>query len=68
MADMFELLAQVWHARGYLEENDNIREANLLCGDAILNYRTVQSFGYEHLVVETYRKLLYPGQRKQTLR
>ena len=51
-----------------LEENDNIREANLLCGDAILNYRTVQSFGYEHLVVETYRKLLYPGQRKQTLR
>lgn len=51
-----------------LEENDNIRNANLLCGDAILNYRTVQSFGYEHLVVETYRKLLYPGVRQQTIR
>ena len=27
--------------------NELNKEANLLCGDAIMNFRTVQSFGYE---------------------
>lgn len=33
-------------------------EANLLMGDAINNFKTVQSFGYEDLIVEEYKELL----------
>lgn len=33
-------------------------EADLLCGDAIMNYKTVQSLGYENLVVQKYEELL----------
>ena len=30
------------------KSSDNAsKEANVLCGDAILNYKTVASFGYE---------------------
>jgi len=35
-----------------------MKEANLLCGDAIVSFKTIQSFGYEDFVVEQYRKLL----------
>ena len=31
------------------------KEAALLCGDAILNYKTVQSFGNEVLLVNKYK-------------
>jgi hypothetical protein len=27
-----------------------MKEANLLCGDAIVNFKTVQSFGHEDFV------------------
>jgi len=27
------------------ETEDGLKEANLLCGDSIVNFRTVQSFG-----------------------
>jgi ABC-type transport system involved in Fe-S cluster assembly fused permease/ATPase subunit len=40
-----------------------IKEANLLCGDAIVNYKTVQSFGNEDLLVDKYKELLYPVQQ-----
>ena len=34
------------------------KEANLLAGDVILNYRTVVSFGYEDVIVKDYESLL----------
>lgn len=40
---------------------EKIKEANLLLGDAIMNYKTVQSFGYEDKVVEKYEEFLKPG-------
>lgn len=40
------------------------KEANLICGDAIVNYRTVQSFGNEELVVKKYEELLKPAHDK----
>ena len=49
------------------DDNDRLQQANLLCGDAIMNYKTVQSFGYENKVVETYRKLIEPGQKSQLM-
>lgn len=36
------------------------KEANLLCGDAIVNYKTVQSFGNEEMLVKQYEKMLMP--------
>ena len=48
-------------AAGLTEETGALaKEANLLCGDAIVNYKTVQSFGNEELLVEKYRELLLP--------
>ena len=38
------------------EEKD--KDAQILCGDAVANFKTVQSFGQEHLVVDLYRDLL----------
>lgn len=49
-----------------LKMNENMKMANLLCGDAIINFRTVQSFGYEELIVKTYKDLLQSGSRQQT--
>ena len=40
--------------------DDLSKEANLLCGDAITNYKTVQSFGYEDLVVAKYKEMMFP--------
>jgi ATP-binding cassette subfamily B (MDR/TAP) protein 1 len=37
-----------------------VKEANLICGDAIVNYKTVQSFGHEELIVNLYERLLTP--------
>lgn len=34
------------------------KEANLLCGDVIVNYKTSQSFGHEDLLVKKYEELL----------
>ena len=40
---------------------DSDKEANLLMGDAINNFKTVQSFGHEDLVVKTFENLIRPG-------
>lgn len=40
-------------AKGLTESSgEELKEANLLCGDAIINYKTIQSFGFEDFVVE----------------
>ena len=42
------------------DNKDALKEANLLCGDCIVNYKTVQSFGHEDKLVEKYKELLMP--------
>ena len=42
------------------ESGESNKEANLLCGDAIVNYKTVQSFGNEILLVQKYKQYLIP--------
>lgn len=42
------------------DNKDALKEANLLCGDSIINYKTVQSFGHEEKLVEKYKELLMP--------
>lgn len=42
------------------DSKDSNKEANLLCGDCIVNYKTVQSFGNEEELVNLYRNLLMP--------
>jgi hypothetical protein len=33
-----------------LTSGEELKEANLLCGDAIINFKTIQSFGHEEFV------------------
>lgn len=40
------------------DAEESNKEAQILCGDAIANYKTVQSFGHEKEVVELYRSFL----------
>jgi len=47
---------------GVSEINEKQKEANLLCGDAIVNYKTVQSFGHEDLIAKKYESYLKPSQ------
>jgi len=50
---------------GLGEENDkNIKDAQVLAGDAILNYRQVASFGHEEQIIRDYEKLLEGPKRK----
>jgi ABC-type multidrug transport system fused ATPase/permease subunit len=37
-----------------------LKESNLLCGDAITNFKTVQSFGNEELIVKKYKEMMLP--------
>ena len=39
---------------------DADREADLLAGDSIVNYKTVQSFGHEDAVFKMYERILDP--------
>jgi hypothetical protein len=40
------------------EEKDDSSQANLLCGDSIMNYKTVQSMGHEKKLHEKYKEYL----------
>ena len=40
--------------------SDSEKQANLLIGDSINNFKTVQSFGNEELIVEKYRSYILP--------
>ena len=52
-------------ARGMIDEQHELmKEADLLCGDAILNYKTVQSFGHEELLVQKYTEWVDPVRSK----
>lgn len=45
--------------QGLSQDADNTKNlANLLAGDAIINYRTVASFAHEEKIVSDYRDLL----------
>jgi ATP-binding cassette, subfamily B (MDR/TAP), member 1 len=50
------------------EDKDAFKEANLLCGDCIVNFKTVQSFGHEERLVQKYRELLTPGSKNAQLK
>lgn len=39
-------------------DEEAYKDANLLAGDSINNYRTVASFGYDNLLIEQYRKYI----------
>ena len=39
-------------------QNDKEKEANLLCGDSLVNLKTVQSFGFEETIIDLYKKKL----------
>jgi len=44
---------------GYSDiDEEAYKEANLLAGDSILNYRTVASFGHDDIIVNEYDKLI----------
>jgi len=44
---------------GYSDVDENsYKDANLLAGDSILNYRTVASFGHDQLIIQEYDKLI----------
>lgn len=40
------------------DNKDSNKEANLLCGDCIVNYKTVQSFGNEETIIKKYEEHL----------
>jgi ATP-binding cassette subfamily B (MDR/TAP) protein 1 len=42
------------------QSGELIKEANLLAGDAIVNFKTVQSFGHEDKIAAKYNELLRP--------
>jgi ABC-type multidrug transport system fused ATPase/permease subunit len=49
------------YMKGLTEDsNELLKEANLLCGDAIVNFKTVQSFGHEEEIIKIYEEFLEP--------
>lgn len=46
------------------EQNELNDKANLLCGDSIVNFRTVQSFGNTELIIKKYVEYLEPAYLK----
>lgn len=40
------------------ESNDNFKDANLLVGDTITNYRTVASFAQNEIILKRYQDYL----------
>lgn len=47
-----------------LEAEDKNKDAQILCGDAVANFRTIQSFGNEDLVVDLYKEFLSDEQAR----
>lgn len=39
-------------------DDESYKEANLLAGDSILNYRTVQSFGHYDKIIQKYDDMI----------
>jgi ATP-binding cassette subfamily B (MDR/TAP) protein 1 len=51
IGQFIQMKAQHAHEK---DDGSSTKDANLLCGDAIMNYKTVQSFGHEDKLVEKY--------------
>ena len=45
--------------------NEREKEADLLCGDSICNYKTVQSFGHEQQIFDMYQRMLDPIEKEK---
>lgn len=43
------------------QQGETQKEANLLSGDAIANFKTIQSFGHEDKIMEKYNELVAPS-------
>ena len=43
-----------------LETNELTKEADMLCSDAIINFKTVQSLGHEELIVSKFIEIIEP--------
>lgn len=43
------------------EQKDSGTEADLLCGDSIMNYKTVQSMGHEDQIIKKYKEFQMPA-------
>lgn len=46
------------------DQNENLKEANLICGDSITNFKTVQSLGNTEMIVDKYVELMKPARAK----
>ena len=54
-------MIQIYFQSGLTDKtNDLTKEADLLSGDAIANFKTVQSFANEDMLVTKYRELMKP--------
>jgi len=55
---------QMQFSKGLTETQDDIiKDANLLCGDSISNFKTIQSFGNDHILVAKFNELLLPANK-----
>ena len=48
-----------------MEANADQKRADSLCGDAINNYKVVQSFGNDQMFVKKYEEIMQPIHKKQ---
>jgi len=55
-----KLQMQMHHGVGKSKES-NQKEADLLSGDAIINFKTIQSFGHEDKIVQKYSDFCLPN-------
>ena len=53
------IAAKVQHGVGQ-QVGDLAKEANLLAGDAMTNYKTIQSFGNNEQIIKKYEDLMRP--------
>lgn len=60
------ILGMKFHKGMQDSQGEAIKEANLLCGDSISNYKTVLSFGNNEMFVKKYDELLLKANAKTT--
>jgi len=58
---IFSSVIQADIQKGYTEiDEEGIKEANLISSDAIMNFKTIQSFGFVDQIVKQYEDLYQP--------
>jgi len=55
---MGSVLEARFRKSSFEQSGDQSEQANLLAGDAIINYRTIASFGNEEAIVLKYEEML----------